>query len=215
MGPVLILANGEPPSADLLRRRAAECGLFVCTDGAAAAALAAGLRPDLVVGDLDSLDDATLAQLGEVEVLGLAEQETTDLEKAIYTLLARGAQEVLVLGAGGRRWDQFHANLSLFARYAHRLVIRAEDDWGRLVMAVPATTTRIDEPVGAMVSLLPMPIAEGVTTTHLRWPLDGARLALGGRLGVSNEVTQSPAAVAFTAGGLAVYTVNRHHHPAR
>jgi len=212
MGSALILANGEPPAEDLLRARVAATSCFVCTDGAAATALAAGLRPDLVVGDLDSLDDATRARLGDVEVLGLAEQETTDLEKAIYTLLARGVRDVLVLGAGGRRWDQFHANLSLFARYAHRLTIAAEDDWGRLAMAPAGQATVIGEPIGAMVSLLPLPWAEGVTTDGLRWPLIAARLALGGRLGVSNEVITSSASVTYTAGGLAIYTVRQPHH---
>ncbi|MBI5833599.1 MAG: thiamine diphosphokinase [Armatimonadetes bacterium] len=211
---VLILANGEPPAAELLRRRAGEAAGLVCTDGAAAAALDAGLTPDLVVGDLDSLDDATRARLGGVEVRGLVEQETTDLEKAIYTLLARGVDEVLVLGAGGRRWDQFHANLSLFARYAHRLTIRAEDDWGRLTMATPGATTAIGEPLGAVVSLLPLPSAEAVSTAGLRWPLVNARLALGGRLGVSNEVIDERASVTFGSGGLAIYVVNTRHRPA-
>ena len=52
----LILANGEPPSAELLARLAAEHDLFLATDGAARTAACLGVCPDIVSGDFDSLD---------------------------------------------------------------------------------------------------------------------------------------------------------------
>jgi thiamine pyrophosphokinase len=205
----LLLANGEPPAEELLAARAAQCDLFVCADGAAATALAAGLKPHLVLGDLDSLDAATRQALGDTELLRLSDQDTTDLEKAFVTLLERGVTEVLVLGAGGRRWDHFLANLSVLARYAGRLRIEAEDAWGRLRMLAPGEVLRLDEPVGTTVSLLPLPRAEGVRTRGLRWELAGEVLGVGEREGVSNEVGVGAAEVSYKAGCLAVYWPRR------
>ena len=46
--------------------------------------------------------------------------------------------------------------------------------------------------------------AAGVTTSGLRWALDGALLEPGSTLGVSNEVTASPISISVTSGVLLV-----------
>ena len=60
----------------------------VCCDGAYVKAIALGRKPDLVVGDGDSLDDAQKAALGE-RFVHVAEQETNDLAKAFCVAVAR------------------------------------------------------------------------------------------------------------------------------
>ncbi len=202
--PVLILANGEPPPTDLLRGWAARIGLLFCTDGAVATALAAGLTPDVVVGDMDSLPpDAAVPG----ERLRLAEQDTTDLEKALLVALDRGCTGAVILGAGGRRWDHFVGNLSLLARYADRLRIEAGDAHGWLTVLRPHARHTLDLPPGATVSFLPLPSAGGVTLSGVRWPLADATLGLDGRVSISNEATGA-VTVRYEAGCLAVYVVS-------
>lgn len=206
--PVLILANGDPPAGDLLRAWRAHCRRLICCDGAVRVAMTAGISPDLILGDFDSLppvlpDDARL--------LPLTEQDTTDLEKAFYTTLAEGAESVVVLGAGGRRWDQFQANLSVFARYADRLAIQAGDAHGWLWMVPPDATWTVPATLETIVSLLPLPVAGGICTAGLRWPLNHERLAVGERDGTSNQIVAEPATVRYDSGCLAVY---RAHEPA-
>lgn len=199
----LVLANGEPPPAALLRQRASECDLLVCCDGALQVARAVGVTPDLVLGDLDSLGER--GDLAGAELLHLPEQETTDLEKACYTLLARGYSSALVLGARGRCADHDFAALSLCGRYSARLALSLEDAWGRLDLCRPGDWHALDAPAGATVSLLPWPQATGVRTTGLRWPLAGVTLAFGQRESISNEVVAAPARVWYAEGCLAVY----------
>ncbi|MBI2298377.1 MAG: thiamine diphosphokinase [Armatimonadetes bacterium] len=201
----LILAHGEPPPGALLQRWVALADWFVCTDGALAAALELGCTPHTVLGDMDSLRVAVPAG---VELLHIAEQESTDLEKALYTAVSRGHGAAVVLGAGGRRWDQFYGNLSLFGRYADRLVIAAGDAHGWLeVVPCGARWPLIGVEVGSKVSLLPLPSADGITTGGLRWELRGERLALGERNGISNEVVDGHAWVEYEQGCLASYVV--------
>ncbi len=200
--PVLIVAAGEPAPPAMLRAQAARCAAIYACDSAAATVLAAGLRPDLVVGDMDSL---TVTLPAGTARAALAEQETTDLEKAFYTALQHGYDSVVVLGAGGRRWDHFHANLSIFARYAARLRIEAGDAYGWLTTLPVGPWCPLGSPPGAIVSLLPLPTADGVTTRGLRWPLVAATLALDGRGGTSNEAIAESAAVRYEAGCLASY----------
>ena len=49
---VLVLANGEPPSAAFIGQLAAEHDLFIAVDGAALKAVRLGTQPDIVSGDL-------------------------------------------------------------------------------------------------------------------------------------------------------------------
>ncbi|HEX5915952.1 MAG TPA: hypothetical protein VFY54_22835, partial [Rubrobacter sp.] len=52
-----IFLNGSPDSAGLLRRVAGRADLVIAADGGARYALEAGVVPDLVVGDMDSLGE--------------------------------------------------------------------------------------------------------------------------------------------------------------
>lgn len=201
---VLILANGDPPTADLLAEQRAAADWFVCCDGAVATALRLGQVPEAVIGDMDSAPANLPAGCLRIE---LTEQETTDLEKALYTALDRGATEAVVLGAGGRRWDQFVASLATFAKYADRLSIEAGDEHGWLRMLPPRVEHSIDLPLGTKTTLLPLPEATGVTLSGVRWPLAAATLRLGGRDDISNEVTEPPLRVRYDAGCLGLYRV--------
>lgn len=201
---VLILANGDPPTADLLTEQRSAADWFVCCDGAIDAALRRGQVPEAVVGDMDSAPADVPADCLRIE---LSEQETTDLEKAFYTAIGRGATEAVVLGAGGRRWDQFVANLAAFAKYADRLSIEAGDEHGWLRLLPPGAEHSCELPVGTTTTLLPLPEATGVTLRGVRWPLTGATLRLGGRDDTSNEVTDPPLRVRYDAGCLALYRV--------
>src|SRR5690606_2693173 len=92
-GPVraLIIAHGESPSAGLLRELADDADLVVAADGGLLVARAAGVEVDAVVGDLDSLDEGTIAALPAGTVHQDTDHDSTDLQKAIEFALSRGA----------------------------------------------------------------------------------------------------------------------------
>jgi thiamine pyrophosphokinase len=55
----LIICNGEPPSRALARKLAAQVDLIVAADGGADVARRFGIRPHVIIGDLDSITAAT------------------------------------------------------------------------------------------------------------------------------------------------------------
>lgn len=206
----LVLVHGDAPEPALLAARAAEADWFVCADGAVDTALAAGVTPDAVIGDMDSLEGPRPGAPGlpkTIERIVVHDQETTDLEKALLEALRRGIERVVVLGAAGRRWDHFFGHLSLFARFADRLQLEAEDAHGRIVVVPPGAWHPLDLARGTRLSLLPLPRATGIETDGLRWRLAGSTLALGEREGISNAVERAPARLRYEAGCLAVYEV--------
>jgi len=206
----VIVAGGDAHRSDA--RWLADADLVIAADGGAAFLEAVRRRPDVLVGDLDSVD-AALAERLAAEGVGVerhpAAKDATDAELAIDRAVTAGARRITVIGAlAGERLDHELANVLLLA---DRAWYEATDDL-RLVRA--GTTVRavrgpgrleIEAGPGAMVSLLPLGgDATGVSTTGLRFPLDGEPLALGRSRGLSNEIVAAPASVSVGAGVLLV-----------
>jgi len=205
----VILANGIPPSRETLERAIAGASLFVCADGGANVAREYGLAPHAIVGDLDSATAETLRHFAGVAVLRDEDTERTDTEKALEYALARGPfEEVAVLGASAGRLDHVLGHVSLLRRHADRARVVLEDDAARAWLARRATT--LEEPAGTVVSFFAVGgPAEGVTTTHLRYPLHDRRLELGAQDSISNVVERSPARIEIARGELLIVVVRK------
>ena len=206
----LIIANGEPPSVQLLRDAAAAADLVVGADGGADVAARAGIQVDFATGDLDSLRPEARASLGSDRLIIDRDPDRTDLQKALDLCLAHGAHAVDVMAAGGARPDHALANLSLLFLYRGRARVRLVDD--RFVAFGVHGTEIVDAPPGTIVSLVAIGTCEGVTTRGLRWDLADHRLTFS-PYGVHNEVATAPASVSVERGDLLVFQgryIDRH-----
>jgi thiamine pyrophosphokinase len=211
----VIVAGGEPLPAD--KAQLAGADLLVAADAGASWLMEAGVTPDLLVGDLDSIPSDLLARL---EAAGVAierharDKDASDAELAVDRAVAGGADQVVVIGAlGGERLDHELANLLLLADETWRATlvdlsivrgatqVRAVHGGGRLALRGAA---------GDLVTLLPVAgDADGVLTEGLRYPLDGEPLRLGRSRGLSNVVERGPASVSLDRGTLLVIETSR------
>jgi thiamine pyrophosphokinase len=179
----------------------------IAADAGARSALAFGLTPDLVIGDLDSIDDATLVELdrAHVPIERLErDKDATDGQVAVERALERQPAHLYLLGfLGGPRLDQFLANILLLTRITLPTTIFDERNEARLVR--PREHHAWSPEPRETVSLLPIAgDVDGVRTTGLRWPLNGETLHLGDTRGVSNEPAAREAAVSIERGLLLV-----------
>ena len=202
----LVIANGRPPSQRLLNRLVSETGIVVCADGGANAAVRAGIRPRLIIGDLDSVMPETLRILRRVPVRRVNDQTSTDLEKAIRWLLGQGIKDIVIAGATGGRLDHIAGNLHVIGKFASRAHLRVVEEHGELL---PVGRRRVFLiPVGSTISLIPLSRCSGVSTRGLKWELRHATLELGRRDGTSNEVVSSPVQISVQRGTLLTYLVH-------
>ena len=170
----VILANGSFPRRKCLLETLRAAARIVCCDGAASALLRAGLEPDLVVGDLDSLDPALKKRFGS-RLVHESEQETNDLSKAFRACMARDWTSIVILGAGGRREDHLLGNASLLPMFAAAGAdVRMETDCGTFLPVLKSASFR--RPVGTKVSIFSFHPEMPVTATGLVYPLDKLRL---------------------------------------
>lgn len=205
----LVIAHGVPPSRALLASLAAQSDLLVAADGGAMTALEAGLMPDAVVGDLDSLARFPDAGIPPGRIQHDPAADTTDIEKAVRYALHLGATAVDVTAAGGGRADHALANLSVLTRFRGASIAIHDDDFEISIVDGEAT---IDATPGTIISLVALGDCHGVSTRGLRWDLQDFTLTFGPR-GIHNEVARPPAAVAVRTGDLLLFRgrrVERH-----
>jgi thiamine pyrophosphokinase len=210
MTTAVVVASGDLASGDEEQIHAAD--IVVAADGGALGAERSGRLPDVVVGDLDSLDGESVERLAARGVAiqrHPADKEASDAELAIERARHLGAERIVLLGAtGGERLDHELANVLLLAdpRYAA---------FDLVLVAGPVTAhalhggerLELEAAIGDLVTLLPVGgDATGVRTAGLRWALDGATLVLGRSRGLSNEVVMAPASVELASGTLLVVT---------
>ena len=217
-GPVLVFANGELAAGDWVWATLARAEVVIAADGGLRHLLALARRPDVLIGDLDSLPPGIVAETAP-EVAGAIvryprEKDETDLELALLYAVDRYPEaEVIILGGTGGRLDHLLANVLILAhpRLRGRPIRFLDDRQSAWLVAAdaapgaagaPGATTIAGAP-GDIVSLLPLGGPAHVTATSgLRWPLRDEWLAFGPARGVSNEMTAETATVRLDQGAL-------------
>lgn len=212
---LVILANGVLPDLNAARRLLNASDRIFCADAGVRHARALGLRPDLVVGDLDSLDpeDHQWILANGVRIQQYPrDKDQTDLELAIQHGLEHGPEAILIMGALGARLDHTLGNIALLADGRLRGVPCSIDD-GVEQVVLCRTSSEIHGAIGDLVSLVPwgMPAA-GVRTSGLKWVLGGETLLPERSRGISNEMTAESAQVTIESGLL--FVIHRRDLPA-
>jgi thiamine pyrophosphokinase len=210
-----IFLNGSPDSAGLLRRVAGGATLVVAADGGARYALEAGVVPDLVVGDMDSLGE-DLAR--EVEGRGASlerhpvRKDKMDGHLAVLAARERRANEADLLCALGGRLGAFFAIPHILLA-AERIGLRstAVADQGRIFVIETGFRMVRGDPRDS-ISIFPLSgTATGVTLEGMEYPLENADLEPGDTLGFHNELIGSEATVSVGEG--AVLVVHETENP--
>jgi thiamine pyrophosphokinase len=197
--PVTIVGGGPVEGAEIAELMAIAPGL-VAADGGAAAALKAGVMPQAVIGDYDSIDTVSRAAIPAARQHVINAQDSTDFDKV---LAAVEAPLFLGLGFLGGRLDHELAVLSsLVQRAGKNVVLLGCED---LVFHHPAAAgaLKLDLEPGTRFSLFPLRPVTG-TSRGLHWPIDGLNLAPGGAIGTSNRVAGGPVELTFHNDGMLV-----------
>lgn len=200
----VIFVNGVIPDIETVRRWLRPGDDLIAADGGTHHAVALGLRPRVIVGDLDSVAPALLQELAaqgvELEKHPVAKSKT-DLELAIERAIRDGATEIVLVGALGGRLDQSLANVLLMAQQDWPAIIHLVDANEIATVIHGGESMTLEATPGSTVSLLPLSSeVTGITYTGMLYPLNDATIALGSTRGVSNEVVSYPATVRIKTG---------------
>ena len=112
----LILLNGEVPEPALVRSAAQTCRGVICADGGLRHAKPLKIRPDYIVGDMDSLP-RPLPKIPEAIYWCDFDENRSDFEKALSFASDMGCDRAFIAGALGGRADHALVNLGVIERY--------------------------------------------------------------------------------------------------
>ncbi|MDP8947718.1 MAG: thiamine diphosphokinase [Actinomycetota bacterium] len=201
-----ILLNGAPDPPDLLRRCAGAADLVVAADGGARYALDAGVVPDLVVGDMDSLGEVReIEERGALLERHPVRKDKMDGHLAVLAARDRGATAVDLLCAAGGRFSALFAVPHILLA-AERVGLRATmvASWGEAFVIETGSRVVAGNPKDS-VSVFPFTgPATGVTLEGFGYPLEDARLEVGDTLGFHNELIGGVGRVSVGGGALLV-----------
>jgi thiamine pyrophosphokinase len=191
------LAGGGPFSARDLRLALKRAPLAVAADSGADRLMRFGVIPEAVIGDMDSISAEARAQIPLDRQHLVAEQVTTDFDKALRLIRA---PLVLALGFAGARLDHgLAAFTTLIARAEQPCILIGPQD---LAFAAPARLELSLAP-GEPLSLFPMAPVTG-RSEGLEWPIAGISFAPDGMIGTSNRVNARRVVLEFDRRGMLV-----------
>lgn len=190
--PVLLVGGGEL-TPDAFEAAARHAKVIIAADsGADRLARLGAARPHAVIGDMDSIaEPERWRDDPDVLFLPIPEQDTTDLEKCLYSV---SAPLFIAVGFFGARLDHTLAALHVALRRMDKRILFVGG--GDLCFPAPRLW-RAQLPAGARVSIWPGAPVRGLASTGLRWPIEGLDFAVGSQIGTSNEALGGPVELRF------------------
>ena len=190
----VVIITGAAPLAPDIGALIPDDAVLLAVDGGLDHALAAGLEPSGLIGDLDSVTDEGLTWAARNATITRhpTDKEQTDTELALALAVTMDPEHLTLIG-GGDRLDHTVAGIGALGALALTSIPTLDAWWdGQHISVVhgPGKATLRLVP-GSTMSLLAMhgPCTK-VTLTGTRWELDEIDLDPLVGLGVSNEVPE-------------------------
>lgn len=169
---VAIVANSLLGGGVQLQDRIRSHAMVVAVDGGLAHCHRLGIRPDIIVGDLDSINHDILHKYHDVPVRRFpTEKNESDTELAIEAVYTPDVEMITLFAASGGRADHFLSNLHLIRHYPRKVYMENEHE------VLFAFDGEIEIPCtpGQVISFIHLgnPI-NGINTQGLKWELQEA-----------------------------------------
>lgn len=175
----ILCLNGALPSYQFFKELNVP---IIAADGAANTLNALGINPDLIIGDLDSVNPRVRANSN---VLYKPNQDTSDYQKCLLYLKEQQLLPAIVVGVTGGCLDHILNNINIFL--TTDCILYAPPIIG-FVLKAPMNQSH-SLPKNTKISLIGMPNAT-VTSQGLEWELDRAELCFPGSNSCFNRTTK-------------------------
>ncbi len=180
----IICLDGDPPSRKTISSTLDTEDLIVAADGGANWLFDYGIKPHVIIGDLDGVRKKSLSKMKSSEIVQIKDQYSTDLEKVFAWVIQKKIKEVVVLGVAGKRIDHALSNFFLLWKFHSKMMIEVlGDDWHGFFLSNQKQI--FNSKKGSTISLIPFSNCKGIFLKGFQYPLSNASMKLG-EVGVSN-----------------------------
>ncbi|MBT3250913.1 MAG: thiamine diphosphokinase [Candidatus Marinimicrobia bacterium] len=199
----VVIANGLFPDHPIPLEILQKSNFNIYCDGAAKRSHLDKYAPDIIIGDLDSIQKDVYDKYREI-IVRVETQDTSDLEKALLWCNKYSIKSVVILGASGLREDHLISNIFLLESYCQ--------DFDHISMITnygsfsPVYSEKIFESfLGQQVSIFCIDATVKITSEHLMYPLNKTSLN-GLNKGISNESTSTSFTISLSHGVVVIFT---------
>lgn len=202
----IIIGSAPVKNLSVFRDYAIEDSYVICADGGLDTALAAKIKPDLLIGDFDSLKGTPPSNL---EIMRLMEEkDDTDMLSAVKEGMHRGYKQFVLFGALGGRFDHSYANVAVL-QYISKLgghgVIVTESE---KLFYMPGGKLHLRGMKGATASVYPFGAPNTtVTYTGMKYPLEETVMTSDNPIGTSNIIESEDATITVLSGSVVIYVL--------
>ena len=203
-----VFCNGKLKDPVRVKRIASNCDLLIAADGGVRLMADLGLKPGVIIGDMDSVAPDTWNGENHIKQIPYSpRKDKSDAELAVDYALELGYQQVILVAATGGRLDHTLGNVALLVSHPGQVALF--DGASTLVAVDKSEKCRLHGQVGTLVSLIPYSLGPfTVRTKGLKYPLQDESLNSATH-GLSNELSQTETCVCVSNGILLVYIENQ------
>ena len=185
-----------------ITERPAKDDLVIAADSGLLNAQKLGVKPDVLLGDFDSLGEPDVDP--DTKIIRLpVEKDDTDTQAAVDLALSQGAREIVIIGGLSGRLDHTLSVLAILedlnAKHVHALVTSGQNR----ARFLRNNSTLIARGKFRYLSLIAAdPVVKGVSLDGCKYPLQKAKLTKTNQYAVSNEITGNCALISVRKGGI-------------
>jgi thiamine pyrophosphokinase len=197
----IIVADGTFPRHIIPLGYIRNAARIICCDGSAENLVKAGFIPEAIVGDMDSLS-SDMAERFSDRLFRDPDQDTNDLTKAVYWCFARGYDDLVIVGATGKREDHTIGNISLLADYIKDVNVIMATDTGFFQPYIKSSEVKSFP--GQQISIFSIDPETEISSTGLRYPLNKT-IVRNWWVATLNEAQGDSFSLEFNSGRVIVY----------
>ncbi|WP_026893903.1 thiamine diphosphokinase [Clostridiisalibacter paucivorans] len=189
----IVIASGDGGDPQLIKNICDTGDFIICADGGAKHAKLSSVVPNIIIGDLDSIDEDDLKWFDRFNVPIKdfpTKKDYTDMELCLNFAVEKGATEITILGAIGSRLDHSIANIMLlYDLFQKGIDAKIINDHNKAFLF--SGRGKVLKEDYKYISLIPIfGDVSGITLKGFEYKLNKATIKFSATLGISNELIE-------------------------
>mgnify|MGYP003309525007 FL=1 len=163
---VSVILNGQMPTDDTIINQITNSDYIIAVDGSASKLLDLEIVPDVIIGDLDSLQNI---KNKDIELVETPDQNKTDFRKTLEWCIEKNILNISIFGISGESEDHFLGNYYTLSDFGEKISWKAFTDFS--VISPCIGNKKFESFKGQKVSLFCMKGSSTVNSENLEYPL--------------------------------------------
>ncbi len=168
---VSVILNGQMPTDDTIINQIINSDYIIAVDGSAIKLLDLEIVPDVIIGDLDSLQNINNIN---IELVKTPNQNKTDFRKTLEWCIEKNILNISIFGISGESEDHFLGNYYTLSDFGEKISWKAFTDFS--VISPCMGNKKFESFKGQKVSLFCMNGSSTVNSENLEYPLQSYHL---------------------------------------